>query len=301
MKKPRTDTAGILVNNRINEIKSIVQSTNTPFRFGHVGTKDNPADCATRGINKDELRHHIWWNGPPIIHQLDTNISQFFTLPANCDSYDVSNTMATLTSTVDDLLDWNRQSDLKKTQRTVAYVLRFFKKIISRIRENLRNRILHNIPELQSESPQQFISAIEYENALNLIVRNHQKMYCGSHVQKMHGCLRLYADDRNVIRCKGRLGKADIPQEAREPIFISSKTKLAELIVRDAHLSYHCSTCQTMANVRQRFWMSRLRNLSKKVIKRCVACQKMNNLPYRYPDMEDLPETRVQRTKPFQH
>ncbi|KJH44639.1 hypothetical protein DICVIV_09327 [Dictyocaulus viviparus] len=93
----------------------IEQSTNTPFRFGHVGTKDNPADCATRGLNKDELRHHIWWNGPPLIHQLDSNISQFFTLPANYDSYDVSTTMATLTFTVDDSLDWNRQSDLKKT------------------------------------------------------------------------------------------------------------------------------------------------------------------------------------------
>ncbi|KJH39942.1 hypothetical protein DICVIV_14150, partial [Dictyocaulus viviparus] len=111
--------AGILVNNRINEIKSIIQSNNTPFRFGHVGTKDNPADCATRGLNKDELRNHIWWNGPPLIHQLDSNINQFFTLPANYDSYDVSTTMATLTSTMDDLLDWNRQSDLKKTQRTV--------------------------------------------------------------------------------------------------------------------------------------------------------------------------------------
>ncbi|KJH47933.1 hypothetical protein DICVIV_05953 [Dictyocaulus viviparus] len=278
---------------------SLNESTNTPFRFGHVRTKYNPADCATKGLNKDELRHHIWWNGPPIIHQLDSNISQFFTLPANYDSYDVSTTMATLTSTVDDLLDWSTQSDLKKTQRTVAYVLRFLKKIVSLIRENLRNRILHNIPELQSKPPQQ--SAIEYENALILIVRNHQKMYCGSHVRQIHSGLRLYTDNRNVIRYKGRLGKADILQEAREPIFISSKTRLAELVVRDAHLPYHCSTCQTMTNVRQRFWMSRLRNLLRKVIKRCVACQKMNNLPYRHPDIEDLPETRVQRTRPFQH
>ncbi|KJH48351.1 hypothetical protein DICVIV_05527 [Dictyocaulus viviparus] len=147
-------------------VEDVEKSTNTPFRFGDVGSKDNLGDCGTRGLNKDVLRHHIWWNGPPILHQMDSNISRFLTLPANYDSYDVSTTMAILTSTVDDLLDWNRQSDLKKTKRTVAYALKFLKKIISLIRGNLRNRILHNLPEMQSESPQQFISAIEYENAL---------------------------------------------------------------------------------------------------------------------------------------
>jgi len=33
-------------------------------KWGHVEGINNPADCASRGINPDELpQHHLWWNG----------------------------------------------------------------------------------------------------------------------------------------------------------------------------------------------------------------------------------------------
>ncbi|KAE9412887.1 hypothetical protein Angca_000459, partial [Angiostrongylus cantonensis] len=63
----------------------------------------------------------------------------------------------------------------------------------------------------------------------------------------------------------------------------------------------HCSTSQKMARVRQRIWIDKLRSLTRKIIRRCVPCQKMNSLPYKYPTMEGLPGRRVVRSHPFQH
>ncbi|KJH40373.1 hypothetical protein DICVIV_13676 [Dictyocaulus viviparus] len=64
------------------------------------------------------------------------------------------------------------------------------------------------------------------------------------------------------------------------------------MITQDAHLPYHSGTSQTMANVREKFWIPKLRQQTRKPLRRCIGCQKMNNLPYKYPKMDDLPESR---------
>lgn len=41
----------------------------------HIASADNPADCASRGINPDELENHLmWWKGPQWLSQ---NISDW--------------------------------------------------------------------------------------------------------------------------------------------------------------------------------------------------------------------------------
>jgi hypothetical protein len=49
------------IANRITKIQNKI----SPELWGHVRTDDNPADCASRGINSDFLiNHSLWWNGP---------------------------------------------------------------------------------------------------------------------------------------------------------------------------------------------------------------------------------------------
>lgn len=56
------------VANRIAKISK----NSKPEQWNHVSTKDNPADCATRGLTPDQLnKHSLWWNGP---HWLITKI-----------------------------------------------------------------------------------------------------------------------------------------------------------------------------------------------------------------------------------
>ena len=45
----------------------------------------------------------------------------------------------------------------------------------------------------------------------------------------------LFADDAGLIRCRGRLGNADLPYATKYLILLDSKHPVSELIVRDCH------------------------------------------------------------------
>ncbi|XGW15867.1 hypothetical protein V3C99_001375 [Haemonchus contortus] len=67
-----TKIAGVLVANRVKEIKRIaekLQTDGTKVYFGYVNTKWNPADCATRGLSAEQLMNHFWWIGPPFLSE----------------------------------------------------------------------------------------------------------------------------------------------------------------------------------------------------------------------------------------
>ena len=53
------------VLNHLWERVSSIVGLIPPNRWRHVGSSDNPADCASRGLLLSELMHyHIWWNAP---------------------------------------------------------------------------------------------------------------------------------------------------------------------------------------------------------------------------------------------
>ncbi|KJH40180.1 hypothetical protein DICVIV_13887, partial [Dictyocaulus viviparus] len=149
-----------------------------------------------------------------------------------------------------------------------------------------------NIPEICSTSSKPFITAQEYEMALRVLVRNHQNTHYPNYSSKLVINLSIYQDNHGTLRCKGRIGNADIPFETQEPMLVIPNTPLAEVLVNEAHLPFHCSTSQTIANVRRRFWIPCLRRMARKAVRKCLQCQKMNNLPYKYPDMDNLPAVR---------
>lgn len=63
---------GTFVNNRARKIRLKVelwQQQNIKYSFLYVNTHDNPADCATRGLNSSTLLDHYWWTGPPFLQR----------------------------------------------------------------------------------------------------------------------------------------------------------------------------------------------------------------------------------------
>ena len=59
------------VGNRISTVTSLIP----PSARKHVPTKDNPADCASRGMAAEELKtHSLWWHGPSWLHHLPVSI-----------------------------------------------------------------------------------------------------------------------------------------------------------------------------------------------------------------------------------
>ncbi|KHJ96948.1 hypothetical protein OESDEN_03078 [Oesophagostomum dentatum] len=69
--KPQKET-GIFTFNRLCEIYHLgenLKSQGCQIYFGYVSTQDNPADCGTRGLKKNDFRDHFWWTGPKFLTQ----------------------------------------------------------------------------------------------------------------------------------------------------------------------------------------------------------------------------------------
>ncbi|KAK5971506.1 hypothetical protein GCK32_018151, partial [Trichostrongylus colubriformis] len=248
---------GVLIKNRVAEIRRIVAEIPITVRFGYVKTSDNPADCGTRGVTKSELDSHMWWHGPPFISndpETWPEESRLFTLPTE----DCEEQVCLLAKTAEEpstLLDWSRYNRLVSAKRTKAYVLRFLHNISRRVREKLKGRLQNTVPELCYMTSEPFITAVEDRLALQVLVRHHQKTYYTPEQLKSLKQLNVRKDENGILRCQGRLGKAQIDFDAKHPMLVASKSALAKAIVHDAHLPYHCGTAQTIANVRQQFWI----------------------------------------------
>ncbi|KJH40532.1 hypothetical protein DICVIV_13510 [Dictyocaulus viviparus] len=293
---------GTLVRNRTNEIRRIVSELDIPVQFGYVTTELNVADCAIRGLNKTEFKHHTWWTGPSFIkEQLSQNHYRLFSIAQETEHEETAIVLQTSADIKNELLDWSRINQLRAAKRITVIVLRFIRRLLGNVREELRNRVLRSIPEIYSVSSQHQITATDNEIALRILIRNHQATHYLRYSQRLLRNLNVYQDKHGILRCKGRIGKSDASFETKRPILIIPHTALAEAIITEHHLPYHAGTNQTMGNVRSRFWKPRLRQMTRRIVRKCIPCQKMNNLPYRYPTMDDLPERRVVKSRPFEH
>ena len=119
------------VANRVAKIQEILPAEKWKF----VPTKDNPADCASRGIPSSALAYHeLRWNGPTWLSQSSDNWPRAELMPAETTQQETriiedsgSVTMVTVEkdNRVLDLL--TRFSRLSKIVRILSYVKRFVK------------------------------------------------------------------------------------------------------------------------------------------------------------------------------
>ena len=71
-------------------------------------------------------------------------------------------------------------------------------------------------------------------------------------------------------------------------------------LVEEAHIAtLHGGVILTMAKIREKFWIPRLRRLVKKSRKGCTRCKKFMAKPYQAPIPAQLPTTRTEGTTPY--
>ncbi|EYC45477.1 hypothetical protein Y032_0426g1251 [Ancylostoma ceylanicum] len=137
------------------------------------------------------------------------------------------------------------------------------------------------------------LSGTEIAIASKILVKHHQISCLSPQIMKFLHNLNLREDEDGILRCHGRLGTSALGFSAKCPMFVLQKSWLSQLIINDYHNRGHPSTSHTIANIRQHYWIPKLRSQVTSVIRRCVVCQKFNNLPYKYPEQTDLPSRRV--------
>ena len=122
------------------------------------------------------------------------------------------------------------------------------------------------------------LSTREIQEAGRCLVRMSQtaKMLENDY-QEISQRLGLTLDEEGILRCRGRV-------TGEYPVYIPTNSMLARRIIEDAReRTLHGGTTLTMANIRDRYWIERLRRSVKSMINKCYKCYN-NGTTSRIPD-----------------
>ena len=104
--------------------------------------------------------------------------------------------------------------------------------------------------------------------------------------------LQLNAD--GVWECIGRI-------QGEYPVYLSDSTLYAAKVVERAHvITLHGGVGLTMAKVREKLWIPRLRKLAKRLLKQCWGCKRFQAVAVKSPPPGLLPRERTEGNTPFE-
>lgn len=289
--------------NRVQRIQDLV-GINV---WKYVSTNDNPADIISRGMDPIELmKCKLWWHGPNFItnstqkphNEPSITLNQIAQIRAEAKPYIVNQLVITRPDCLnvhgEPLIE--RTNSLKKLLTTTA--------LIKQLTERLRRRYKADENTMGAIKLEAKIWAlkywIKYEQKKHFY-RDIRKMEVGSELDKASNIANLcpFIDSDGIVRCHGRLRNANIPYDEQNPIIVPSRSRLAKMLLDEAHEETAHGNIQIMLHyVRARYWIIGGRKCAGNVVKRCVRCTTFAKRAVEQL-MGDVPKERLTSIGPF--
>ncbi|XP_057296238.1 uncharacterized protein LOC130625191 [Hydractinia symbiolongicarpus] len=96
-----------------------------------------------------------------------------------------------------------------------------------------------------------------------------------------------------LLRCKGRVQNSPLPYDTRHPVFLPTQCELLPL-VSDLHRAVgHNRPRDTLCHVRKQFWIPRLRQVVRNLLRNCTLCKRYESKAFTYPSTSALPDFRL--------
>lgn len=293
------------VANRVAEILVLVPKAT----WRHVPTKDNPADCASRGmLPLEAIEHALWWNGPPWLKRHSTSWPSTRAHASHlADLEERKPTNVHIVQTLENP-EWDLPASISswpRLLRVTAYCLRFSARARSHRQSNERaQRELSsgpvNLKACEVRSASEFwvkhIQKIHFEPELAALQQG-RSVASNSRIRR----LNPFPDGQGMLRVGGRLANAPIAYDEQHPIILP-RHRISELIVRQTHArALHGGARLTLKILRQNFWIVKDNTLVKRIVRECVHCVRERAArPAQL--MGDLPAARVSAdSPPFSH
>ena len=262
-----------------NRVRKIQQHDFIQWR--HVKSEDNPADLGSRGGQVD-VSADLWWQGPEWLTKPDCWPPDIVTRPTpetQVEAKAIKEVLA-VTVTEEDILNGILEKhEFWKAIRIVSWIGRFLyncktkdaaKKTGPLTTEETEERIAKWVRTVQSRS--QMTEKFQSDNLSLNLQENHQ----------------------GILECRGRI-------QGDYPVYLPDKELFSEKLVAHAHkTTLHGGVGLTMAKVRERYWVPRLRRLTKRVIRNCNGCKRFQAIAYARPPQGNLPRDRTEGSSPFQ-
>lgn len=278
------------VANRVADIKEIIDYKH----WHHVSTKDNPADCASRGIDFAELAEFdLWWYGPQFLRRAD-----YIEVPGiGIDDDQIPEKKKKVSVCFNVMEQENevllRYSTLKRLLHFTCICYRWLHK--STLKRTYEANVF-GVDELERATLIwiRHVQRFYYENEIKLISKG--KILPVSHAMSS---LCPFIDESGFLRVGGRLQNADLSIETKHPYLLPRDDHFTRLIIRDAHIrSLHAGCQATLQYVRQKYWIIKAKSVVKDEISKCMVCFRYKNKTLNQ-QMGQLPSVRVRQARPF--
>lgn len=99
-----------------------------------------------------------------------------------------------------------------------------------------------------------YLSANLYMEGEMLLVRQVQRKYFQTEILQLKASIKptsplyLYLDDKNIIRCRGRLSNAKLPCTMKQSMLLERKCRLTGFYISKIHTENHHVRCKSHLN-----------------------------------------------------
>ena len=262
-----------------NRVKKINAKDYIEWR--HVSSDQNPANIGSRGSQNEELLE-LWLKGPNWLPN-----PELWPAPAETEPSKESEAEAKLVKEVfavaiepdDRLHQLLQKHEFWPTIRITAWVARF----IHNCKSDKANRLLGPLT-----------TAKTIKQVKGWVLRVQQNYVNTEQFQEDQLRLNLQKNEEGLYECCGRI-------QGGYPIYLPPDALLTEKMVHDVHiLTLHGGVSLSMSFIRQKYWVPRLRQLTKKVIRACYGCRKFQVKALASPPTGNLPTDRTVGSIPFE-
>ena len=264
------------VSNRVRKIQERGQTT-----WRHVGTKDNPADLASRGGNLGG-NQESWLQGPTWLETQENWPKDIITTTSEATLAETKATKTLFGMVIeekDDLDDLMVKWDFWKTLRICAWIARFV--FNTRVPNEERRTGTVTTGELDTQR--------HFWERRTQSEGERREQYEEDRLQ-----LNLQPNENGLLECRGRI-------QGHYPMYLPDNVTYTEKFVQWAHEStLHGGVGLIMAKVREKHWVPRLRRLAKRLIKKCPKCKRFQVTALARPPPGLLPKDRTEGDTPFQ-
>ena len=269
----------VFVSNRVQKIAKI--SSEVDITWNYCPTDKNLADLGSRGASVSKLEASEWFSGPAWL----VDKEQWPKQPALKCSREVNDEHKPFKETV--LYNQEREADewtgllsrneFWRTLRVTAWALRF-----------LHNATVNHRAEHRRTGP---LIAEEITSAKKHWIRREQRNIPPD--LQTSGFELTMEEGTGILKCKGRI-------QGYQPTYLEGGM-FVEKLVRYAHEQVlHLGIANTMAEIRNEFWVPKLRSKVKKIINTCNTCKVFRAKPYGPTPTAVMPTFRTEGGKPFQ-
>ncbi|XP_061882235.1 uncharacterized protein LOC133633659 [Entelurus aequoreus] len=293
-------------------------------QWRYVGSKDNPADDASRGLSTSRLmQQRRWIHAPDFLWKAEESwpareaLGSKSVLP---DDPEVRKNTTIFTTVVNTETPTSQLlssfSNSKRLLRAVAWYLKMkntLSLLAKRKKELLSGQtatrshsynVNKELKTFRSTLGGQRLTVEDVSQAEKSVIIHVQRQSfpvematlktASSSVRKSSNISRLDPMlDEGMLRVGGRLHRSAMPEEAKHPCILPKDAHISTLILRHIHEhTGHSGRNHMLSELRKKYWVVKGNSAARKVISKCVVCRRVRGKTGEQK-MASLPQERI--------